>query len=715
MTQNLTAVFSPQSIAIVGASTDSHKVGRVILDNLINSGYSGKIYPVNPKSECLAGLLCYQRLTDINAPVEHVTICVPADKVLDIVKDCVTIHAQAITIISAGFGETGPEGKALEQKITQLCQDNHITLIGPNVIGIIHPRSHFNNSWMQTQPTPGHIAFVSQSGALCCSLLDLASQYGLGFSHFCSLGNKAGLNELDFVKAWLEDDDVHVIAAYLEDIKQGSAFIKLISEHPSKPVIIFHPGQSEAAANAIGSHTGSLATQAQFLTSAFAQAGIIQAHTLHQFCLYLSIFSQLNQPTLPQNNQVTVITNAGGAGIIAADSLAAHQLKLTSLPQETTTLLRQTLPPAASVNNPIDILGDASAERYLQAATPLAALAPTQVGILLFLLTPQYVTNPLATAQAIVDFAHQHPQHFIMTAFIGQDSVNPALTLLKKHHLPTFTDVEDAALAAQALVSCSKHLSTLSPERVKETYHLLSTVGQGQYQPQVQAFISDKPQVLPENLSQQLAQEVKLPLPASQLVTSLEQALAFAHKHFPVVLKVPNNVLAHKSDAQAVFTDITTPEQLTAHYHELLTKINSQSSTPILLIQEQVAADLEFFIGVKRHGDSHVYDLNGRGFGHLLTFGQGGIYTEFSRDHAFALVPQNRQALQESLKHTQIGRILQGQRGQRRFPIDSIVDAIVSIQKLCLLYPQIVSLDLNPLLINHQQIAAVDLKIYLEK
>ena len=356
---NVESIFQPRSVAVIGASTDPSKIGQVIVRNLRDGGFTEPIYPINPKATEIAGLPAYPDLASVPGEVDQVTICIPAEFVWTAVKQCVAKKVRSIIIISAGFGESGQQ--QVQDEIAALCREHDIALVGPNVIGVLHPASHLNNSWMQKTATPGKIAFVSQSGALCCSVLDMAKHYNLGFSHFCSLGNKAGVDELDMIEYFFKCEEVAVIACYLEDIKRGHDLVKFVREHTNKPVIIFHSGKTEAAATAALSHTGSMTSERDVVVAAFNQAGIIEAHSFREFFVLLQAFGDQKNNFSKLQRRALIITNAGGAGIVATDALASTGIQLTSLDETAQTIIKMSLPAAASTSNPVDVLGDTRA------------------------------------------------------------------------------------------------------------------------------------------------------------------------------------------------------------------------------------------------------------------------------------------------------------------------------------------------------------------
>lgn len=713
--RNLDALFNPRSIAVIGASTDPTKVGSIIVKNLIDSGFSGKIYPVNPKATAIHSLPAYADLQSIPDSIDQVTICIPANGVLQAVSDCAVKGVSSIIIISAGFSETGSANKKLQDDITKICQENHITLVGPNVIGVIHPATRLNNSWMQRPAIPGSIAFVSQSGALCCSILDVAAHYDLRFSHFCSIGNKADLDELDLIDYFQQNDEVKVIAAYLEDVTRGYDFIRQLRLHTNKPVIIYHSGKTAPAATAALSHTGSMTSDRDLIRTAFQAANILEATTVREFCLLMQAFSHTDLHSLPQSSQYAIITNAGGPGIIATDELVNLDGSLASLSNDTKTKLQTLLPPAASVNNPVDILGDALADRYAQALDIVGD--DPEVKIIINIVTPQHVTQAESTAKTIVDYATKHQDKTVLTVFLGDEFFAQARQLLITSGFLAFNEIRDAIRISHFLTQYARNLKACQNQDIADNYRYVTEYHHGN--DLLTSLLADQtksPLVLPDQLAHELMREVGIELPDHIITADLNEALSFAQNHFPLVIKATNQTLIHKTDAGGVITNITNNEQLANAFTNLQNQLNQNNQAVPLLLQEMITdSKLEFFLGAKRDGNSHVYQGNHRGFGHLITFGQGGIYTEVHRDLARFLVPDSPNHITQLLHQTKIYSLIQGYRGQAPLPENTIIDAIMAIQKLVIAYPEITALDINPLLITPQKAVAVDVKIFIAK
>jgi acetyltransferase len=713
MNSDLTSLFYPKSIAVVGVSSDPRKLSSIFFTNLIDAGYKGELFPVNPKYENLFGYQCYKSVSSIPNEVEQVAILIPSQFVLDVVKDCAEKNVKSIMIISAGFGESGPEGEALEQEVVKVAKEAGIRILGPNIIGVVNTAYKLNSSWMQLFPKEGNISFLSQSGAFCTAILDISLRRNLGFYNFCSVGNKADINELDLINHWYQDDKVKVIGAYLEEIAHGYDLHKFLATTDLiKPIILLKPGKSEEAVKAIASHTGSLAGTSEIIDALVSQTNLVYSESSNELLDDLMSFSWSKQV---KGNKVLVITNAGGPGIMATDAIIGNGLKMAALSDATKEELKKILPAAASVNNPIDVLGDASADRYQQASD--IVLKDENVDAVMFILTPQYITEIEDTAKTIIRLKRFSSKP-LFAVFLGQKYVDIGIERLFDAHVPVFNEIEFTAKAIADLFGFYQALNNRDLETNNRIFsEFESLINKGLYNQEIEHLASIGENVsVPDTLAFKMAKESGLDMPAQELCENFEQAKLFAGAYYPVVLKIPNEFLAHKTEEKALKVNIKDETELEAAFKELKDTLDriGQGGKP-LLIQEMVKAEQEFFIGSNRDGDSTVYSGGKSGFGHLLVYGQGGIYTEIFKDLAHTLVPTSKAILENDLSKTKIDKILQGARGLEPLARDRIVDSLLAVQKLVALYPKIVSLDINPLLITKDRAVAVDIKIYLKQ
>jgi len=451
----LEALLKPNAVAVIGASKTPGKVGHEILANLIEGGFEGDIVPVNPTAPEVLGLTCYPDLKASEKHIDLSVIAVPTKFVRQAVIDSIEAGAKAITIITAGFKEVGAEGAKLESDLAAYCTSRGARLLGPNCLGLINAHHKMNASFAKHMPTPGGITVMSQSGALCTAILDWARERHLGLAKLISMGNKADLSETEFLTAFAKDDETKVIVGYLESIVAGDAFIKAAETAAAqKPVVIFKSGVTAAGGKAASSHTGSLAGADAGYAAAFKRSGIIRADTFEAMFDYATAFAM--QP-LPKGRRVAIITNAGGPGIMAADAVELSGLEVTALASSTATALAKKLPAAASVGNPIDVLGDADPERYADALN--AAQDDDSVDAIIVILTPQAMTNPLETARAIQ--SNTRNEKPILVSFMGGADVTPGREELVAANLPDYPAPERAVAALKAMVdyAASSHAS----------------------------------------------------------------------------------------------------------------------------------------------------------------------------------------------------------------------------------------------------------------
>jgi len=716
----LSFLFNPKSIAIVGVSEDPAKLGSVILSNLTEAKYRGEIYPVNPKYKELFGFKTYAKVSDIKEDVDCVVIVIPAGLVPEVLEDCGKKKVKAAIVISAGFKEVGPVGEELEKRLSDIARKYNIRIMGPNCLGQIVPKYKVNLSFAASHPLEGDVAFLSQSGAFCTAILDMSLDKNLGFSHFVSFGNKIDLNENDLVEDWLEDDNVKVIGGYLEEVDAGLDLVEIYKEgNAKKPMIILKPGESKQAQAAMSSHTGSLAGSSEVFKTAMRQAGITIAKDVNQMFNLMMGFSWAK---VPEGKRVAIITNAGGPGIIATDEIIKSGLEMAQISEESTAAMKAILPPNASLHNPIDVIGDALAERY---KAPIDILMKDEnVDIVLVVLTPQLVTQIEDTAKLIINSAKLANKP-IYAVFLGGKYVNFGLQRLYDDRIPAFNDIDQAVDVISAMQKYGDFKQAVRKGKNLFNDLIDEKLEQGKYRKEVmEAYESSKSGTelaLSEELTSKIAAEVGLDLPQYLTLKASPSTLGefkdFGKKHYPVVLKTPADVIAHKTDKKAIYLNIKSDKELESAYTELVEMIQKDMKikSPNLILQEQITGAKEILIGVKRDGGANVYTGRKGGFGHLMTFGTGGIYTEIYHDVGFALVPSSREEILDTLKTTKIYKIIDGARGLAKLNEKAMLDAIESIQKLVVYYPEISSIDLNPVLLNEKRAVCVDLKFFVGK
>ncbi len=697
----LKSLFFPKSVAVIGASQQPKKLGFEILANLVKSGFKGNIFPVNPTAENILGLKAYPSLNHIiteGLEVELAVIAIPAKAVLDCLEQCALCGVRAAVIISAGFRETGHAGLLAEMEIAKLADQHGMSVVGPNCLGIMVPGSCLNASFAADMPIDGHVAFMSQSGALCTSVLDMSLELGLGFSRFVSLGNKAHLNELDFLNAWESDDDSKVIMAYLEGIANGTKFIEKARKiTKTKPIIAIKSGSTNAGSRAVSSHTGTLAGSEQAYEAAFKQAGIIRANSIrHIFDLIIAFAWQ----PIPAGNRVAVITNAGGPGIMATDAIERFGLRVAGLSDETLQKLRKALPPAASVLNPVDVLGDALADRY-EAALGIVAKDPN-VDAILTILTPQIMTEPEKTAEAVLKASRDSGKTMI-ASFIGGQRVKAGHDLLMANHLPNYQSPELAISALQAM-----HYHSVWRSEPLPVFELFA-IDRDKIRQVFSRVRQDKRLEIGESEAREVLQALDIPIPLSKLCKDPEEAADFAESiGFPVVMKIASPDILHKTDIGGVRLGISGRQEVRDTF-DLIT-LRTQRFMPEAdiwgcMVQKQVQGNAEVILGMNRDPQ----------FGPLVMLGLGGIFVEVLKDVSFRIAPFSRAEAEAMVSELRSSAILYGVRGRKKLAINGIVETILKISQLVTEFPEIVELDINPLTVfeDGKGVMGIDMRLVL--
>jgi acetyltransferase len=696
-------ILSPKSIAIVGASTNPKGVGSVILQNLISDGYEGEIYPINPKYKEILGRTAYPDVLAVEQPIDQVCIAIPASAVEGVVDQCIEKGVKSIVIVSAGFKEIGGDGRELEKRISKKVKEAGIRLLGPNCLGYINNKSKINLTFARKNPGDGNIALISQSGAFCTAILDMAVADKFGFSHVVSIGNKADIYENELIELFKKDDSVDAIALYIEQFTDGKEYVSL-AQNSKKPIIVITPGSSEKAKEAISSHTGALASSYDTLMTAFRKSNTIVVNSSVE--LY-NMIRVIKSKKLPKDNRIAVVTNAGGPGVIATDNIEKEGLQLATLSEKTVKRLKEELPEASAINNPVDILGDALADRYENAIATVEN--DKNVDSILVILTPQLITDIVGTAERIVKL-QENSSKPIFVCFLGREDIKSGTDMLREYGVYVSDNIELTVRLIRKLTEYSKGIRGTEPVEVAGIK--TST----KYLDEVKKLTEQNVKILPDEIAEKLLIEHGIDLPEQIITPNIEDAISFAVNRFPVVIKAASKDLAHKTDFQAIHLDIRTVSEFETKIYELREAITKKTgiNSPDILVQEMIEGKAEVFIGANREGDSHIYEKEGLGFGHLLAIGQGGIYTEVYKDIEHVLIPTNKEAMIRALDRTKISKILDGYRGKSELPKDKLIDMLEKVQRMLISYPQIVSLDINPVMLTQERAIAVDVKIYLK-
>ena len=694
---SLQQFFEARSVAVVGASRDPAKVGHEVLASIVRGGYEGEIFPINPKADEIDGLRCYPDLRAIGTVPELVVVAVPAKLVPRVLEDCASIGARAAIIVSSGFKESGRDGARLEQELVQIARRGNIRFVGPNCLGILSPRNKLNASFAGDLPPAGGIGYLSQSGSLLASILDMAAAEDIGFSRLLSIGNKASVDELDVMRALGDDPETTVIAGYLETISDGDAFIREAERiSREKPILLLKSGETGAGAEAASYHTGRLAAATMAYEVVFARAGVIRCESITaQFDYALAL---ANQP-LPAGPNVAVIANAGGPSIMATDAIERQGLALAPLDAATIERMQAALPAAANVQNPIDLLGDAPVERFEVALH--ATLDDPNVHTVLIVVSPHGVTDCTATAEMIVRLAAEKPGKPILSCFLGASKVADALGVLRRGKIPRYRSPEFAVSAVKAMTDYARWRQR--PKRVVKLF----PVNRRKVERIIDRHLRRKTFGVGEMEAQEILEAYGFVTPNGAVAASAEQAANLAEQiGYPVVLKIWSPDILHKSEAGGVKVGLTSRQHVMDAFDLMMYRIPKKlPDADILgvLVQEMCTTGREVILGVQRDPR----------FGPLMMFGMGGTFVEVLRDVAFYLAPITYDEAREMLLSTRTYHLLTGFGDREPVDIDAIAEALQRLSQLVTEFPQIQELDINPFVVGPEGTTpiAVDARI----
>ena len=684
MDKSLTPFFNPRGVVVVGASTSPEKLGYGVARNLIESKYRGAIHFVSQKKGELFGHPLLLSLNEVPDPVDLAILIVPTQSTPQTIEDCARRGIKAAIIVSSGFREVGAEGAALEAQCVELAHKHGVRLLGPNCIGTLDTHLPLDTTFLQPpMPTQGGIGFISHSGAFAAAVIDWAREQGFGFSQIVSLGNQADVNETDVLPAVANDEHTKVIALYMESVSNGVKFVQAASEVTRhKPVIALKVGRFEAGQKAAASHTGALAGSEAAFDAAFAKAGVLRADTAEQMFDWAQA---LENCPLPRGKRMAILTNAGGPGVIAADSLETNGLLLSQLTESTLKALTSSLPPSASVHNPVDMLASASPDAY---ATCLNLLLQDENvdGVLVILPPPpMYKTEEVAKKIIRVIGNFEKP---VVVALMGSTLVEEARKTFQRANIPTYPFPERAASALGALAKRAEFFTT-EAQRHRE----LKT-------PRLGAFVV--------NLSaDELVSAYGIPTTPIKLARNENEAAAIADElGFPVVMKIASPDILHKSDVGGVLLNLTTPQTLLSAYTQMMERIKSAMPAAKIdgvHLQRQIPEGQEVIIGMVRDPL----------FGPLMMFGSGGIEVEGLKDVAFALAPLNQAEARKMIRETWAGRKLKGFRSISAVDEESVIDVLIKLSQLAMEQETVSEIEINPLRVLPKGAVAVDVRVKL--
>ncbi|NLF25805.1 MAG: bifunctional acetate--CoA ligase family protein/GNAT family N-acetyltransferase [Deltaproteobacteria bacterium] len=702
-TNPLDYIFHPKSVAVIGATEKEVSVGRTVLWNLISNPFGGFVYPVNPKRPQVLGVHAYPTVGAIPASVDLAVICTAARYVPSLVKECVEAGVKGIIVISAGFKEMGQDGEKLEAEIRSYIRGTNVRLVGPNCLGVMNPLSGVNATFGKGMAYPGRVAFISQSGALCTAILDWSITEHVGFSSFVSIGSMLDVNWGDLIDYFGQDSRTDAIVIYMESVGDARAFLSAAREVAlTKPIIVIKAGRTAAAAKAAASHTGSLTGSDDVLDAAFKRVGVMRVDKISD--LFAMAETLARQP-LPKGPRLTIITNAGGPGVLATDTLVLGGGKLTDISEETFDALNALLPAHWSHNNPIDILGDAEPEKY--AKTLEIAAEDSQSHGLLVILTPQDMTNPTLTAEALKPYATKLGKP-VLASWMGGAVVSAGREILNHAHIPNFEHPDDACRAFNYLWQYSANLKDIyeTPMTGESPDDLMAS--RAKAQEIIEAVKKDGRTLLNEYESKKLLEAYGIPTVQTEVATNADQAVEWGEKiGYPLVLKLYSNTITHKTDVGGVVLNLNSADAVRQAFERIKNAVAEKHSLADfqgVTVQPMIKLEgYEIILG------SSVDPQ----FGPVLLFGAGGQLVEVFKDRALGLPPLTTTLARRMMQGTKIYTALKGVRGRKSVDMAALEMLMVRFSFLVSQEPWIKELDINPLLASSEALVALDARVLL--
>ena len=703
-TRKLDNIFRPRRIALIGVNNDPKSIGGITFRNLMESGFSGVIYPVDAKREAVLGIPCYPAVDRLPKKPDLAVIMSPAREVPDLIDQCGQAGIHGIIIMSAGFKETGVEGKTLEEELNQRVKKyKEMRVLGPNSMGVIVPGLNLNVSFASSTPKKGHMAFISQSGALGAALLDWAAETNVGFSFFVSIGNAMDVTFGDLIDYFGQDINTYSIILYVETLGNARRFLSAARAFArKKPIIVYKSGRFPESAQAASSHTGAMATKDNVCDALLRRAGLARVYNMGN----IFDFSDLvGRKKIPKGSGLAIVTNAGGPGVMATDALITQGGKLVKLSDAVIQKLDKLLPAYWSHNNPVDVLGDASPSRVGKAVE--IVLEDEQINAVLVIITPQAMTKPEATARALINIASKTSK-LIMTSWMGGLNMHKSNNILNEAQLPVYATPEQAIQAYMTLVRYSRKLDMLfeTPKEVPVSF----SYDRDKLRKKYGKEIFPKNRILSENDSKMLITDYGIQVTHPQLATSEEEAIRIAHeKTYPVVLKIQSPDITHKSDVGGVLLNIAGDDMLRSGYRQLIENVRHHKPSAIIDgVTIQKMADtknaVELIAGFKKEEK----------FGTVMLVGMGGITAELFKDQRLEFPPLNERLARQMIESLKIYPLLKGYRGSPPKNIDKLIEVLIRLSYLAADYPEIEELDINPLLVTPEDVIALDARIVID-
>jgi len=704
-THYLSSLFTPKSVVLFGASDKQDSVGGVVFRNLLTSGFKGRIFAINPKRDEVQGQKAYSTLEEIDEAVDLAVVATPAKSIPGIVEECGEHGVKMMLILSAGFRETGAEGRRLEDQITQLVRRHGIRLMGPNCLGIIRPDRGLNITFGNNNAQPGSLAFVSQSGAICTAILDWAEKNDIGFSAVVSTGIAADLDFGDYLDFLVSDPATKAILLYIEGINDSRRFMSsLRAAARIKPVIALKVGRHAAGAEASMSHTGALVGSDEVFAAALSRSGVLRVETVGQLFSAAKALSSTNYRG--QSERLVIITNGGGPGVMAADRATDHDIELSSLSAETMAALDEVLPSVWSHGNPVDIIGDAPPDRYEQALD--ICLKDPGVDGAIVILTPQAMTEPTAVAEAVLKSAAKTGKP-IMTSWMGGKQVEGARRLFSDAHLPDFRTLEHAVDAFSYLARYNKNQRLLlqTPGGLPRGHEVPDREGARLI---IEAVLTEQRRVLTEPESMAVLNAFRIPTVRNGIARSGNESLVIAESiGFPIAMKVLSTDISHKSDVGGVRLNINSAQEVRGAYRQLIDDVKRHvpdADVSAVTIEKMYRSPngRELMIGVIRDPV----------FGPVISFGSGGTTVEVMGDSAVSLPPLNRRLAIDLINRTKVSKMLGKFRQMPAVDIDQLVSVLLNVSAMACELPWLQEMDINPLIIDENGLVAVDARIVVD-
>ena len=692
---NLDYLFNPKSVAVLGASEKKGSIGSALMQNMVQAGFTGNILPVNPKYESIHGYQALSSVAKAQTDIDLAVIATPIATVPDLVDECVQAGVKAAIVISAGGKETGAEGQKVEEQILERARKGRLRILGPNCLGIICPQNGLNASFAAHTPEVGKLAFISQSGAICTSMLDLSLQEKMGFRYFISIGSMLDIDFGDLIDYVGSDPQVESILLYIESLTNIRKFMSATRGISRvKPIVIIKSGKSPAGAKAASSHTGAMAGEDSVYDTAFKRAGAVRVNSIGDFFRCAELLSKQRRPRGPR---MVVLTNSGGPGVMAVDALFEYGLEASALSEETIGKLDKVLPQHWSRGNPIDILGDATAERYVQAVN---CLDPKEVDGLLIIMNPQAMTDPAQVAEELITVFPSKPFP-ILTSWMGGRGVEKGIEIFNNARIPTYATPEDAIKSFMYLHNYTKNLQKLTEIPAKAPRKL--SFDRDKAQELVDAGLARTSGLLTEAESKDLIQAYGIPINRTETAASEDEAARVAQDMgYPLAMKLLSLDITHKTDAGGVHLYLRNQDEVRSAYGQIMQSAHSydpKANIQGVTIQPMVLRpDLELLLGAKKDDN----------FGPVLLFGMGGIFAEVLEDRNLALPPLNHLLASRLIRGTKVSRLLDGFRNRPGADMPLLEESIIRLAHLVVDFPEIVELDMNPLVIDGGKPLAVD-------